>query len=130
MKKIAVAAAATLVIAVVLAFSMGPALAFASAQVAESESGRLALFTGVAFAGMLAHYVKKWLRGEIAGDLVTYFVRDYPKRTFGAVATLMGTVVAMFLSNQLDGMDIKPMLMLALTTGYAVDSIANKGVAA
>ena len=130
MKKIALAAAATFFIAVILAFSMGPALAVASTYAAGSESGRLALFTGVAVVGMLAHFAKKWLRGEIAGDLVTYFFHDYPKRTLAAVATLMSTVVAMFLSDQLSGMDIKPMLMLALTTGYAVDSIANKGEAA
>lgn len=130
MKKIIAAAAAILVISVILAFSLGPAVASASALTAHSEAGRLAIFTGVAVSGMFAHFTKKWLRGEITGDPVAYFVRDYPKRTLAAFATLMGTVVAMFLSNQLVGMEMKPMIMLALTTGYAVDSVANKGEAA
>ena len=128
MKKIVLSALAVLFVFVILALSIGPAVAY-TALAADTENERLAIFAGAAVVGMIAHFLKKWFRDEITGDLVKYFFRDYPKRTFAAVATLMGTVVVVFLTNQLTGMDIRPMLMLALTTGYTVDSIANKGMA-
>lgn len=87
----------------------------------------LSAFFGVGVAGMLAHYLKKWLRGEIVGDLGDYLFRDHKSATVLAVLSLFGTSASLWLSGQFAGMQPGPFLLLAFATGWACDSALNKG---
>ncbi|HZR37260.1 MAG TPA: hypothetical protein VFA75_17960 [Nevskia sp.] len=88
------------------------------------------IFTAVAIAGMLAHYVKSWAKGEISGNLVDYLFRDNPRATvlsLGGVLTAVATTAA---TGTLDGMSLQQLLLSGFTTGFAIDSTLNKGGAA
>ncbi|HZR35501.1 MAG TPA: hypothetical protein VFA75_09010 [Nevskia sp.] len=85
------------------------------------------IFAGVAIAGMLAHYVKSWAKGEISGNLVDYLFRDNPRSTvlsLGGVLTAVATTAA---TGTLDGMSLQQLLLSGFTTGFAIDSTLNKG---
>ena len=92
-----------------------------------ADSERLLVFTLVALGGMVFHYIKRWVRGEIPGGLLRYFFRDYPRQTAAAFGTLLGTIGTMFLTGQLSGLELNQLILMAVTTGYTVDSVTNKG---
>lgn len=81
----------------------------------------------LAQAGMVSHYVKKWLRKEIVGSLVDYLLRDHPRETALALFTLYGLAATAILSGQFDGLTLKQIAMPAWLLGYTVDSAMNKG---
>lgn len=87
-----------------------------------------AVFLTVGFIGMVGHYLKKWLRNEITGGLLDYLVRDHPKETMLSVFALIGAALSVYLSGQLHGMPLGPLVMSAFTTGWTCDSALNKGV--
>lgn len=80
-------------------------------------------------AGMIAHYLKKWARKEIAGNLVGYLIHDNPRDTLLAVMATAGGIGTAYLMGQFDGVTIKQIIMPAFLIGYAGDSAANKGSA-
>lgn len=79
-------------------------------------------------AGALGHYLKKWARGEIIGNLLQYLAVDYPKSTVAMLMTLAGAVAAILASGVLHGMDAWTIAGLGFTTGYTIDSAVNKGL--
>jgi len=81
---------------------------------------------GSGFVGMLANYLFKWLRDEIAGSLWFYLASSHPKRTMLAVATLVGYAGATMVSPALDGAGWSVVINLGLTTGFAIDALINK----
>lgn len=89
----------------------------------------LALALGIALLGMFAHYVKKWLRGEIHESLFTYlFGAESWKSTVQATLAVISTVFAMFTAGQLDLSSFAG-LITVFTIGYAGDSALNKDTA-
>lgn len=88
---------------------------------------RLGLFMVVSLVGCVSHYYKKWLRGEIEGSLKTYIVGKYSRETVLMLVTLVGVTLTMFFGNQIQGLNLQQLLVLAFTTGYTVDSAVNKG---
>ncbi len=81
--------------------------------------------------GIAGHYLFKWLTGEIDGNLWEYLFVNYPKRTalsfvsyIGWIVGLVGTGLFVTKSGDFVGWGI--VLVLGLTNGYSVDSLANK----
>lgn len=87
----------------------------------------LSAFFGLGMAGMLAHYVKKWARGEIVGNLDDYLFRDHRAATLMAVMSLFGTGASLWLSGQFANLQPGAFVLLAFSTGWACDSAINKG---
>jgi hypothetical protein len=86
---------------------------------------RITLFFGVGMVGMIGHYVKKWLRGEIEGNFVDYMFRRKPKATALALITLGSAALTALLANQLDNLTASQLITSAFTAGYACDSAVN-----
>jgi hypothetical protein len=86
-----------------------------------------AMFTAIGLIGMVCSYVKKWLFGEIEGDLIDYMFRHYPKRTALAVLGLIGSAYTAAFTGNLDGLTVKQITMMAIAAGYACNSMMNKG---
>jgi hypothetical protein len=84
---------------------------------------------GCSLAGMLSHYVKKWLRKEIDGSLVDYLFRDDPRRTTLAILTCIGAGLTGVLQGVFAGMTLSQVILLAFSGGYTIDSSVNKGAA-
>lgn len=86
----------------------------------------LGLTMVVALAGMFAHYVKKWLRGETSDTFYSYFFdRDSIKHTLSAAGAVIAAVGGMFLAGQVDLNTIAGLAAI-FTIGYAGDSALNK----
>lgn len=80
----------------------------------------------IALAGMFAHYIKKWLRGETQDSLLEYlFGANSWKHTVQAAVAVVVTVFGMFSAGQLDLATIAGLLTV-FTIGYAGDSALNK----
>jgi hypothetical protein len=126
------------------AFAAGPTIAQAKAASPESLWTFLAALPSTMEAqvwyglllsgavGIAAHYFYKWANDEIQGNLFNYLFRQYPKRTilsFSAYVawtlSLVGTGIFTTSSEEFVGWSI--VLILGLTNGYGVDSLANKG---
>ena len=75
--------------------------------------------------GMLAHYAKKWGKGEYKGSLFSYMFTDCPKATLAAVLTYTGAAATIMATGTLAGMDVATVGALGFTTGYAIDSSVN-----
>ena len=84
-------------------------------------------FLSAGLVGMFAHYLKSWLKREIAGNLVDYLFRDHPRKTALAVMALAGATGTAALGGQLAGLTLEQLVMMAFTTGFACDSALNKG---
>lgn len=75
--------------------------------------------------GMLAHYMKKWSKGEYVGNLWAYLYADKPRATLYAVITYVGASTAVVATGVLTGMQIASIIALGFTTGYVIDSSVN-----
>ncbi|RCS59708.1 hypothetical protein [Parvibium lacunae] len=89
----------------------------------------LIIFTVAGMVGMLAHFYKKKMRGEIAGNLADYLVRDHADATLLMLLTFAGTAATMWLTGQLVMSD-GALIALAFNSGWAIDSGVNKGAGA
>lgn len=90
----------------------------------------LLIFTGIAIAGMFAHYAKSWAKGEISGNLVDYLFRDNPRATVLSLGGVLTAVATTWLTSTLNGMSLQQLLLAGFTTGFTIDSTLNKGGAA
>lgn len=81
--------------------------------------------------GMFAHYFVKWIQGEISGNLLDYLFRQEPRRTVLSLVALIGSSFTLVVSPVLMPNDVfigwGAVLWMAVTTGYGIDSVANKG---
>lgn len=122
-------------LAIIAALMLLPILAYAGSILEEMALSRdalerFAVFAIVGIGGMIGHYVKKWIRGEIHGNLIAYIFCDHPRQTALAVATFLGTAASLALTGQLDTLTVGNLIVTAITTGYTVDSAVNKGAPA
>jgi hypothetical protein len=86
----------------------------------------VSVFYACGIGGMLAHYTKKWGRGEYDGSIVNYLFHDQPKASLAAVMTYIGAATAIAATGTLHGMDVQTIAALGFTTGFTVDSAVNK----
>ena len=84
------------------------------------------LFCLANLLGMLAHYVKKWARGQYRGNLWAYLIADNPRASLAAIITCLGSAAGVIATGTLHGMSVATALWLGLLTGYTVDSAVNK----
>lgn len=80
--------------------------------------------------GMLSHYLKKFVRKEIEGSLLDYFVHDHGRASIGALVTLVGAVATAIFTHMFDGMAFEQVVMAAFTLGYTCDSAVNQSTPA
>ena len=85
-----------------------------------------ASFIGIGFAAMLMHAVKKYVNGEIDGNIVDWY-RDHPKATINAVLTMLGGIVSAILTGQLADPAIGVQIIAAWGIGFAADTVNNQG---
>lgn len=83
------------------------------------------LLSGI--VGMMAHYLNKWATGQIEGNLLDYLFRDHARNTVLSLGTYVGFALTTVTSGALDGAGWFTALWMGATTGFAVDSITNKG---
>jgi hypothetical protein len=76
--------------------------------------------------GMLAHYTKRWARGQYAGNLWAYLFADHPRASLAAVITYTGAAATVLATGSIDGMKLAQIAALGFTTGYAIDSAVNR----
>ncbi len=76
--------------------------------------------------GMLAHYTKKWARGQYVGNLWAYLFADHPRASLAAVITYTATAAGVLTTASLAGMTLAQVAALGFTTGYAIDSAVNR----
>jgi hypothetical protein len=79
----------------------------------------------IGLAGMAAHWVKRWARGQTATSFREYFFVVDRNHSVAAVIT-MTVSVATFLSAW-DGVWTMQSAALVFLAGYASDSAANQG---
>lgn len=82
--------------------------------------------------GVFAHYFHKWFSDEITGNLFDYLFRQYPKRTLASFMTYIAWVIGLVGTGVFETANGDPVgwgviLIMGLTNGYSVDSLANKG---
>lgn len=115
-----------------------PAQSLWSYLAALPSSGEAQIFYALAvgsIVGMLGHYLKRWSTGEIAGNLVDYLFKQYPRRTalsvFGALTWCAGEVGSgIFLTDAGEFVGWGLIILSGLKTGYLGDSIANRAAPA
>lgn len=86
-----------------------------------------AMFFLAGTLGMVAHFYKKRLAGEIAEGLFLYAVCDYPARSAIALISFIAAEAAAFAAGGLESSPLPTLLGLGFTAGYTIDSAANKG---
>lgn len=77
--------------------------------------------------GIVSHYIKMWLTGDIIGSLWSYLFIQYPRKTALTIFTFLGTLGAYFTSNSFDGITLQALVGLGFGMGYAADSSSNQG---
>ncbi len=88
------------------------------------------IFAGVACAGMIAHYVKAWAKGEIAGNLIDYLFRDNARSTVLAFGGVLAAAATAYVTGTLTGLNLQALILSAFTTGFSLDSTLNKSATA
>lgn len=92
-----------------------------------SELPTLLVFMSVGMLGMLGHFAKKRLRGEIQGSLFRYLFCDRPSATLLALLSFIAAGAALAGAGALNDLSVTSLVGLAFTTGYTVDSALNRG---
>jgi hypothetical protein len=76
--------------------------------------------------GMVAHYAKKWARGQYAGNLWAYLFADHPRSSLAAIITYTASAATVLATGSIDGMNLAQVAALGFTTGYMADSAVNR----
>ena len=75
---------------------------------------------------MLTHGVKKWVAGEIRGNLIDWY-KVHPKMAVGAVLTCLGGVATAILTGVLTNYSDGAQILAVWGIGYASDTINSQG---
>jgi hypothetical protein len=95
-----------------------------------SEINLWSIAFAAGFAGMLGHYIKKFVRKEIEGSLLDYFVTDHWRNSVAAISTLATALGAVLYAHGFDGMTVSQVIWAAAATGFGADSAMNKATPA
>ena len=82
--------------------------------------------------GMIANYVVKWARGEIAGNLFCYLFVTNVRGTLLAYITYIGAMITAIAMDSFSGANggfvgWRVVLWFGIVNGFAADAILNKG---
>lgn len=83
------------------------------------------VFYAFGLAGMVAHYMKKWARGQYAGNLWAYLFADNPRASLAAVLTYTAAAAGVIATGSIDGLTLAQVAALGFGTGYVSDSAVN-----
>lgn len=88
----------------------------------------LAIYLFCGLLGVIAHYTKKWARGEIQGNLFCYLFIDHPKETVAVLLTFLTSAAALLAAGSIS-ISTDPMMLIGagFGIGWACDSGLNKG---
>ena len=83
------------------------------------------------FVGIMAHYMAKWLRGEVEGSLWQYLFVNEARHTFLSLGTLFAASIAAIAANVFETdagafVGWTNVMWIGLTTGFSGDSVMNK----
>ena len=81
-------------------------------------------FYGIAISGIFLHAVKKWVKGEIKGSIVDWFIVN-PRATAGVIITALGGVSVAILTGQIGNIQDGAHIIAVFGIGYSADSIGN-----
>ena len=95
--------------------------------VSAPEFQQLYIFLVVGLVGIVAHFLKRKLEGELAGNFWNYLFGSYTGRTLTALGTFVGSAFTYVYTGAADGITWPALIGLAFSTGYMVDSSINKG---
>lgn len=84
------------------------------------------VFFLIGVVSMLTHAVKKWVAGEIRGNLIDWYMVQ-PRATLGALLACVGGIAAAVLSGQLTDYAQGAQIIAAWGIGYASDTINSQG---
>lgn len=76
-----------------------------------------------AFAGLFAHWIKKWGRGETDAGFIDY-MKENRKHSIGSVSAIFASVVSMYTIG--DVVLTGQAAATAFMAGYVLDSAINK----
>lgn len=79
----------------------------------------------VGIAGMLAHWMKRYLR-QGGSNLLSYLFKKHPRYTLYALLTYTGAAFGLVVLGTATDLTSMQSLALAFTAGYTVDSAINK----
>lgn len=93
---------------------------------------QLVVMVGFGLLGIAANWFWKWVTNQIEGSLWRYLVIDHPKRTLASLAAYVGWVFGVAFPSEMvtDLSAWTAVINLALTTGFAIDVVANKSTRA
>jgi hypothetical protein len=83
-------------------------------------------FFGLGFLSMLTHAVKKWVAGEIQGNLIDWYVVN-PKMTVGAIIACIGGVATAILTGTLTDYMAGAQVLAVWGIGFAADTVNSQG---
>lgn len=95
-----------------------------------TEVQHLIVFLAAGAVGAIAHWVKKWARGEIDGGLIDYLFRNHARESVLAMMTFGSGAVSLWLAGQLDELGLRQLIVMGFLAGYTVDSSMNRGALA
>lgn len=84
------------------------------------------MFFLIGFASMLSHAVKKWIAGEIQGNLIDWYI-VHPRMTVGAIMACGSGIATAILTGHLTDYGQGAQIIAAWGIGYAADTINNQG---
>ncbi len=91
------------------------------------EIQELIVFFIAGSIGVFSHFLKKKFCKELTGSFYNYLVGDHPAYTILALSTFWATAFTYIFSGTIDSASWPTTIGLALTTGYSLDSVLNKG---
>lgn len=94
------------------------------------------LFYGLMLAGslgMIANYIVRWARNEIAGSLLAYLIEQNPRGTVLSLCTYTGVAIGAIATGAFTAGPSATfvgwgwVLWMGATNGFMIDNIANAG---
>lgn len=84
------------------------------------------IFYIIGLYSMLFHASKKWVDGEIRGNLIDWYI-VHPRRSVGAAMACLGGIVTAILSGVLTDPSMGAQILAAFGIGYAADTFNSQG---
>ncbi|WP_426994452.1 hypothetical protein [Methylomonas sp. CM2] len=83
----------------------------------------LAIFIVTGFAGLTAHWFKRWARGQTEAGFADYML-THKRYTVASVCSMIGAIAGLYLAGDVELSQSSA--ALAFMAGYNIDSAVNK----
>lgn len=77
----------------------------------------------IAFAGLFAHWLKRWGRGQTTVGFIEY-MRQYHRHSIASVCSVVASVISLYSVDGFAANDTTP--AIAFLLGFTLDSTLNK----